>query len=355
MSSVQAVLGCTVPPARARVDVPRQIRLRTPVVALLAVALVVVVMSALATGAIPVALVDLFRSSTNELHRSVLLEVRAPRVLLAGCVGAALALSGASLQGLFRNPLADPGLIGVSSGAALGASTLIVFGGGLAVAGALASYLVPLAAVAGALLVTGFLYRFSARYGQFSIVTIVLVGIAVNALAGVGIGVLQYLSDDAGLRTLTFWMMGSFGRATWPTATPAVVLMLVAALPVFRVARSLDLLQFGEAEALYMGVDVRRLKRRVVLSSAAAVGAGVALVGSVGFVGLVVPHLVRLAIGAGHRHLLPGAALLGATLTILADTLARTAASPAEIPVSLVTSALGAPFFLWLIARERPR
>ena len=355
MSSAQAVLGRSAPLAGTRLVAPRQIRLRTPAVVLLAMAVLAVGTLALATGAIPVSLAELFRSPANELHRSVLLEIRAPRVLLAGCVGAALALSGAALQGLFRNPLADPGLIGVSSGAALGASTMIVLGGGLAAASVLAPYIVPLAAIAGALLVTWFLYLFSARYGQFSIVTIVLVGIATNALAGVGIGVLQYLSDDAGLRTLTFWMMGSFGRATWPTTTPAVVLMLAAALPIFLVARSLDLLQLGEAEALYMGVDVRQLKRRVVLSSAAAVGAGVALVGIVGFVGLVVPHLVRLAIGAGHRHLLPGAALLGATLTILADTLARTAASPAEIPVSLVTSALGAPFFLWLIARERPR
>ena len=343
------------PLARTRLDAPRQIRLRTPAVVLLAVAVLVVAMLALATGAIPVSLAELLRVPANEFHRSVLVEIRAPRVLLAGCVGAALALSGAALQGLFRNPLADPGLIGVSSGAALGASIMIVLGSGLAMASVVAPYLVPLAAIAGALLVTWFLYAFAARYGQFSIVTIVLVGIATNALAGVGIGVLQYVSDDAGLRTLTFWMMGSFGRATWPMTTPAVVLMLAAGLPVFLVARSLDLLQLGEAEAMYMGVDVPRLKRRVVLGSAAAVGAGVAVVGIVGFVGLVVPHLVRLAIGAGHRHLLPGAALLGATLTILADTVARTAASPAEIPVGLVTSALGAPFFLWLIARERPR
>ena len=355
VSSVDAVLGRTVVLARNRVAVPKQIRYRTPAVAALAGVLVLAGMLALASGAIPVSLEDLFHSSANELHRAVLLEIRAPRVLLAGCVGAALALSGAALQGLFRNPLADPGLIGVSSGAALGASVMIVLGGGMAITSVVAPYIVPLAAISGALLVTWFLYVFAARYGQFSIVTIVLVGIATNALAGVGIGVLQYLSDDAGLRTLTFWMMGSFGRATWPTTTPAVFLMLAAAVPILLVARRLDLLQLGEAEALYMGVDVRRLKRGVVLSSAAAVGAGVALVGIVGFVGLVVPHLVRLAIGAGHRHLLPGAALLGATLTILADTLARTAASPAEIPVSLVTSALGAPFFLWLIARERPR
>ena len=335
--------------------VPLQIRVRTPVVVLLVLALGVTVAVALARGAIPVSLVDVLRGLGSDLENSVVLEIRGPRVLLAGFVGAALAVSGAALQGLFRNPLADPGLIGVASGAALGASTMIVLGSGLAITGALAVYAVPVAAIAGALVVTGFLYWFSSRFGQFSIVTIVLVGIAANALAGVGIGALQYVSDDAGLRTLTFWMMGSFGRATWTTLAPAVALMAIMTTPIFFVARSLDLLQLGEAEAFHMGVDVRRLKRRIVLSSAGAVGAGVALVGIVGFVGLVVPHLVRLGLGAAHRHLLPGSALLGATLTILADTLARTAAAPAELPVSLITSALGAPFFLWLIARQRPR
>jgi len=334
---------------------PRQIRLRAPALAVLSTALALACVAGLTSGAIPISLVDVLFREDASLHRSVLLEIRAPRVLLAGCIGAALAVSGASLQGLFRNPLADPGLIGVSSGAALGASLMIVLGSSLAIGGALAMVALPGAAIVGAMLVTGFLYWFSSRFGHFSIVTIVLVGIAANALAGVGIGALQYLSDDAALRTLTFWLMGSFGRATWPTLLPAALAMAVAAAPLLVVARGLDLLQLGEAEAYHLGVDVRRLKRSVVLGSAAAVGAGVAVAGIVGFVGLVVPHLVRLAIGASHRHLLPGAALLGATLTILADTVARTAASPAEIPVSLVTSALGAPFFLWLIARERPR
>ena len=334
--------------------VPRHLLLRGPVLATLAVALLVAAAVALARGAMPIALTSLFDADAD-LQRIVFMEIRAPRVTLAGFVGAALALSGAALQGLFRNPLADPGLIGVSSGAALGAVAMIVAGGALAMPSVVAPFALPLAAVAGAMLVTLFLTAFASRYGQFSIVTIVLVGIAVNALAGVGIGVFQYLSDDAQLRTLTFWMMGSFGRANWPAVAPAVVVVAVAALPLFFVARGLDLLQLGEADAYHLGVDVRRLKRRIVLCAAGAVGAGVALSGMIGFVGLVVPHLVRLAIGAGHRFVLPCAALLGAALTILADLLARTVATPAEIPVSLVTSAIGAPFFLWLIARARPR
>ena len=232
---------------------------------------------------------------------------------------------------------------------------MIVMGSSLALAGGWAVFALPLSAVAGAILVTAFLYAFSSRYGQFSTVTILLIGIAINALATVGIGVFQYLSDDAGLRTLTFWMMGSFGRATWLAALPAVALMALAALPIFALGRGLDLLQLGEAEAFHLGVNVRSLKRQVILGAAAVVGAGVALAGIVGFVGLVVPHLIRLAIGARHRFLLPGAALLGAALTVLADLIARVAAAPAEVPVSLVTSALGAPFFLWLIARVRPQ
>ena len=286
-------------------------------------------------------------------QRQVLVEIRAPRVALAGLVGAVLAVSGAALQGLFRNPLADPGLIGVSGGAALGAVAMIVLGAGPS-AGPLAAYALPLAAMLGAMLVTLFLWGFASRYGQFSIVTILLVGIAVNALTVVGVGAFQYLSDDGQLRTLTFWLMGSFGRASWPAVLPAALAMAAAAVPLFLVARALDLLQLGESEAFHLGVEVRSLKRRVVLCAAAAVGAGVAVSGIIGFVGLVVPHLVRLLGSAGHCWVLPGSALLGGALTILADLLARTIAAPAEIPVSLVTSALGAPFFLWLIARARP-
>ena len=321
---------------------------------------------ALSAGAMSIAIADLLADG-NALQRTVFSHIRAPRVALAGLVGAVLAIAGAALQGLFRNPLADPGLIGVSSGAALGAMSLIVLGAALAdllrtspfalMAASVHAlpFAVPLAAIGGAALVTLFLYAFSARYGRFSIVTIILVGIAVNALAGVGIGAFQYLSDDAQLRTLTFWMMGSFGGANWPTVLPAAALMLTAATPLFFAARGLDLLQLGEAEAFHLGIDVRRLKRRAILCSAAAVGAGVALAGMIGFVGLVVPHLVRLLLGAAHRYVLAGSVLLGATLTMLADLAARVVVAPAELPVGLVTSALGAPFFLWLIARARPQ
>ena len=331
----------------------RSMHIRTATLVLLTAGFFGALALALAVGAVPMPFWDIL-SGDAAFQRQVLIEIRAPRVALAGLVGAVLATSGAALQGLFRNPLADPGLIGVSSGAALGAVAMIVLGPGAA-AGPLAAYALPLAAMLGAVLVTLFLWGFASRYGRFSIVTILLVGIAVNALAAVGVGAFQYLSDEGQLRTLTFWMLGSFGRASWPTVSPVALAMMTAAAPLFFAVKALDLLQLGESEAFHLGVAVRRLKRRVILCAAAAVGAGVALSGIIGFIGLVVPHLVRLLLGAGHRWVLPGAALLGGALTVLADLLARTVASPAEIPVSLVTSALGAPFFLWLIARVRPR
>ena len=325
---------------------------RNPALWLLAAALCGALALALAVGAMPMPFRDILVGEAA-FQRQVLVEIRAPRVALAGLVGAVLAASGAALQGLFRNPLADPGLIGVSGGAALGAVAMIVLGAGPS-AGPWAAYALPLAAMLGAMLVTLFLWGFASRYGQFSIVIILLVGIAVNALTAVGVGAFQYLSDDGQLRTLTFWLMGSFGRASWPAVLPAALAMAAAATPLFLVAQALDLLQLGESEAFHLGVEVRSLKRRIILCAAAAVGAGVAVSGIIGFVGLVVPHLVRLLGGAGHCWVLPGSALLGAALTILADLLARTIAAPAEIPLSLVTSALGAPFFLWLIARARP-
>ena len=328
-------------------------RRRRNVLLLLAVLLAAVLVAAVGTGAIPLSLLDAFAGAERAMQRAVLIDIRSPRVVLAGAVGAALAISGAALQGLFRNPLADPGLIGVSSGAAVGALTMIVFGASLVVGAAWMPYLVPLAAVTGAALVTLFLYAFARRYGDFSVTTMLLVGIAINALATVAIGAFEYLSDDTQLRTLVFWMMGSYGRATWPTVTPTLAIVAVAIVLLLRAAHPLDVLQLGEADAHYIGIDVDRLKRRIILSAAAAVGAGVAVSGIIVFVGLVVPHLVRLLGGAGHRYVLLGSALLGASLSIAADLVARTAVIPAELPVGLVTSAMGAPFFLWLITRVR--
>jgi iron complex transport system permease protein len=309
------------------------------------------VLAGMATGAVPISLNDMLSGTASELEQIVFAEIRGPRVFLAAFVGGSLALAGAVLQGLFRNPLADPGLIGVSSGAAVGAIAMIVIGGSLAIPEWSKPYAMPLAAMLAAMAVTFLLYGLANYFGRFSIVTILLVGIALNALAAVVIGLFQYISDDAQLRTLVFWLMGSFARAQWQSVLPAVVVMTFASWFLLRQVRNLDYLQLGEAEAYYLGVDVPRAKRNMILCSAAAVGAGVALTGIIGFVGLVVPHLARLLLGASHRVVLVGSVLIGASLMVLADLTSRMVLMPEELPVSLVTNAIGAPFFLWLIAR----
>ena len=317
----------------------------------LGVLLVASFVAGLSQGAVSIPLLGLVNGSATELEKIVFAEIRVPRVFLAGFVGASLALSGAVLQGLFRNPLADPGLIGVSSGAAVGAISMIVLGAALSIPDWAEAYVMPLAAMSGAMAVTFLLYSFANYFGRFSVVTILLVGIALNAMAGVVIGLFQYVSDDAQLRTLVFWLMGSFSRAQWASVLPAIGVMVGASLVLLRQVKNLDRLQLGESEAYYLGVDVPRAKRHMILCSAAAVGAGVSLTGIIGFVGLVVPHLARLFLGSSHRLTLAGSVLIGASLMILADLLARTVMVPEELPVSLVTNAIGAPFFLWLIAR----
>ena len=307
----------------------------------------------LSYGALEINVMQVFSEDSPEIQRVVFNEIRSPRVFLAGLVGAALSLSGAILQGLFRNPLADPGLIGVSSGAALGAVAMIVWGSQLELPQNILVYALPLAAVFGAFCVTIFLFSFSYIFGSFNLITLLLVGIAVNAFATVGIGLFQFLADDGQLRSLVFWTMGSFGRASWGAVLPAACLITVGSVLLLSQRRNLDIVQLGDAEAGYLGVDVNLVKKIAILGSALAVGAGIALSGIVGFVGLVVPHLVRLLIGARHEYLLPGCIGLGASITIVADLLARTIIVPAELPVSLVTSAVGAPFFLYLISRLR--
>ena len=212
-----------------------------------------------------------------------------------------------------------------------------------------------MAAICGAALVILLLYIMTRGFGYQGVTYMLLVGIAVNALASVGIGFLTYISDDAELRSLTFWSMGSFSGITWFLLLPALLAITVALLMMAPAARALDLLQLGEVEASRLGVDIVRLRYRVIFSAAAAVGASVSLSGMIGFVGLIVPHLVRIIGGVNHRYLLPGSALAGACLLISADLLARTLVQPAELPVGLITSAVGSPFFLWLILRSKRR
>ncbi len=279
--------------------------------------------------------------------------IRGPRVVLGAILGAGLAVAGAAMQGLFRNPLADPGLIGVSAGAALAAVAAIVLGPTLfaARAGTLGLWLLPLAAFGGGLVATLLVSRLGTRAGVTSVATLLLSGVAITALCGAMTGLLIFMADDRQVRDITFWTLGSLAGSRWPQVPVALVMVLLPALALLRLARPLNALTLGEREAFHLGLRVETAKRAAVGLSAVAVASGVAMAGPVGFVGLVVPHLIRLAAGADHRIVLPGAALLGAALTVLADLGARSLAAPAELPLGVLTALLGAPFFLWLLRR----
>ena len=284
----------------------------------------------------------------------ILGQIRLPRTLLGLAVGGVLALSGVAMQGLFRNPLADPGLVGVSGGAALGAAVAIVGGsllGGLPEF--LGPYLLSLCAFLGGLAVTALVYRLGRTNGRTDVATMLLAGLALTALAGAIVGLFTYLADDATLRTLTFWNLGSLNGASYSRLWPLLLISLGVALWLPRRAKALNALLLGESEAGHLGIDVERLKRELVLCTALGVGAAVAAAGMIGFVGLVVPHLVRLLSGPDHRVLLPASILAGASLLLFADLVARLALAPAELPIGIVTAMIGAPVFLYLLLRGR--
>ncbi len=288
-------------------------------------------------------------------ERVILFDIRLPRMLTGLVIGAALAVSGAVLQGLFRNPLADPGLVGISAGAGLGAVSAIVLGSALpaTIAAAAGFYLVPIAAFLGGWVTVLCLYRIATRAGQTSVATMLLAGIALAALASAGTGVLVTLADDAQLRDLTFWGLGSLAGASWVKLLSAAPIMLAGLACAPLLTRALNALALGEAAAMHLGISVQRIKALAILSVAASVGAAVAISGGIGFVGIVVPHLLRLAIGPDHRFLLPASALLGATLLLAADIAARTIVAPAELPIGIITALVGGPVFLWILLRKR--
>jgi iron complex transport system permease protein len=286
--------------------------------------------------------------------RAILWTIRLPRVVLTILVGAALGLTGAAMQGIMRNPLADPSLIGVSGGAALGAVGYLVLGAPLAMAvPALAPWLLPLAAFAGALGATWIALRLARVDGRTSTVALLLGGVALAALTSAAVGLLVFVADDAQLRSITFWSLGSAGAASWPLVLAAAPPILAAVVLLPAQAGDLDRLLLGEAEARHLGVDVERTTRRAVLLVALAVGAAVATCGVIAFVGLVVPHAVRGWLGPSHRTLLPASALGGAGLLVVADLMARTAVPPNDLPVGALTAFAGAPVLLLLLRRLR--
>jgi iron complex transport system permease protein len=336
------------------------------VVAILALLLAVAVVVAIGVGAVSLSpgqvLAALARRFGLELpwpagarEETIVWSLRLPRVALAVVVGAGLAGAGAALQGLVRNALADPALVGVSNGAAAAAVTYIVLGAPLAMAApvVLQPWLLPAAAFAGALLATGLAVTLARRDGRVSPAALILAGVGVASLCGAGVGLLLFVADDAELRSVTFWSLGSLGAASWPLSLTVAAPVAVALLVCQRHAADLDRLLLGELEARHLGVEVERVSRRVILAVAIAVGASVAACGVIGFVGLVVPHLVRGWLGPSHRALLPASALGGALLMVCGDVVARTVVAPAELPVGIVTALVGAPVLLAMVVRGR--
>lgn len=287
--------------------------------------------------------------------RVILMDIRLPRMLTGILVGAGLAVSGAVMQGLFRNPLADPGLLGVSAGASLGAISAIVLGGWLpaGIAAVFGWYLVPAAAFAGSWLGMVALYAIATRRGRTSVATMLLAGIALAAMIGALSGFIIFIANDQQLRDLTFWGLGSLAGSGWTKLMVAGPVILLAVLMAPCLAQGLNGMALGEAAAAHVGIRVQRVKAAAILTTAAATGAAVAISGGIGFVGIIVPHLLRLIAGPDHRWLLVNSALLGAAVLIAADMISRSVAAPAELPIGIVTAILGGPFFLWVLLSNR--
>ena len=297
---------------------------------------------------------SVFGGDYNALDAMILTNIRIPRVLLGACVGATLACCGAVLQGLFRNPLADPTLIGVSAGASAGASFAIVLGASIVHGGALFGIsVVAIAAFTGGLITSLIVYRLASGPEGTSVATMLLAGIAISALAGAINSLFSFFSDDESLRRISLWQMGNLDASTWQHVwlMGAVFIALIVAFP--RDARGLNAMLLGESEARHLGIEVEWMKRRLIIFTALGIGVSVAVVGMVAFVGLIVPHLVRLLIGPDHRYLIPASAMVGAILLMLADTLARIIVAPAELPAGVITALLGAPFFVSLLIQQR--
>ncbi len=297
----------------------------------------------------------------SEAHLRILMYIRLPRVLLAIMVGGGLAVAGATMQAVFRNPLADPGLIGITAGASLGAVTWIVFSSllvqyfGWQVSEYIGLFLLPISAFIGGIIVTVIVYKLSETNKQVDVLTLLLAGIACNAVVGALIGLCTFMADDAQLRTLTFWSMGSLGNVNWQLLSFPSFIIVSCTILLMRKAHVLNALLLGEREAVYLGWSIEKLKRQCIILTVMLVGAATAITGGIGFIGLVVPHLCRLVLGPDHRYLMPCAALLGAIMLLLSDSVARVVISPAELPIGIITAAIGGPFFMFLLVQQKRR
>ncbi|BDX05269.1 FecCD family ABC transporter permease [Planctobacterium marinum] len=285
----------------------------------------------------------------SPLQLNIVTDIRLPRLCLALLIGAVLAQTGAATQALCRNPLADPSVIGISSGAAVVAVALIAFAPNFNFN---AEALLPYGAFCGALLVTMLVYRFAQSGAGIQVTALILIGVAINALSFALIGLFSFYADDSSLRLINYWTMGSLAGATWSTLFSALPLFLICIVGLWLKRKEMSLLLLGETEAEYAGINISRLKNQIVLFVAIGVGAAVALTGLIGFIGLVVPHLARILVGTNMRAMMPVSLLLGALVILASDWVARVIVLPAELPIGIVTALLGAPLFIWLLHRQ---
>ncbi|MBX3240153.1 MAG: iron ABC transporter permease [Chitinophagaceae bacterium] len=285
----------------------------------------------------------------------VVTAIRLPRVIFGIFIGATLAMCGTAIQGLFRNPLADPALIGISSGAALFTVVVIVVGLQIfqSLFTILGTYMLSIAAFAGAFFTTILIYRISQAGGKTIVSTMLLAGIAISAMAAAGTGIMTLIANDAQLRTITFWNLGSLGGASWVNVAVLAPLCLICMIGLPSMSKALNALVLGETNASHLGINVEALKSKVIILTALGIGACVSMSGIIGFVGLVTPHIVRKMIGPEHKQVFVASGLLGAVLLVIADLVCRTVVAPIEIPIGIATALIGAPFFLYLLLKER--
>lgn len=325
-------------------------------------------MFSMSLGAVKIPLADVFTilikkigiSSKTEVsiqYQGVMDIVRIPRVFMGVLVGAALGISGAAIQGIFRNPLAEPSLIGISAGASLMAVLIIVLELTLlaGLSNLLGYYLIAFGAFSGAGIAALLVYQISRTDGKSNVATMLLAGIAINALAGALTGLITYTADDQQLRNITFWMLGSLAGATWETVIAIIPFVIIPILILPAMGKALNTFALGEVQASQLGLKVDTVKRNIVILSTMAVGASVAVSGIIGFVGLLIPHTIRLLIGVDNRHVLPASALFGALILTLADMLCRTIIAPIELPIGVVTALMGTPLFLYILIKDKKK
>lgn len=358
LTSDVAELDDVTPPPRGRLGLPAR---RALLFAGLSVALVVAAVVAAGTGQLAIPPAEILASVLRALGLSdapetvpnadsALWGIRLPRVAMAILIGAALAVAGTVMQAIFANPLAEPGVVGVSSGAALGAASAIVFGWTAA-----GDWVTASAAFAAGLLTTLLVYVTSRAGGRTEVVTLLLTGIAINAFAGGALAFLTFLGDSGSREEIVFWQLGSLNGARWSEVAVMLPLIAVAGTGALLLGRTLDLFSLGERGARHLGVRVEAVRIASIVIVAVLVCSAVSFAGIIGFVGLIVPHLMRMAIGPAHRPLLVASALGGALLLLLADLAARTLVPMAELPIGMLTSLIGGPFFFWLLLRTRRR